>query len=95
MNHAPAQFSPVKNDILAVIEANSKLATSTRARYKKVLRGYLTTGGSLTDAEALASYAQGLSNSGRSFLKAAIKLWGEDVAYPSLPILWDSGRFYF
>ena len=70
----------MKNDILAVIEANSKLAASTKARYKKVLRDYLARGGSLTDAEALASYAQGLSNSGRSFLKAAIKLWGEDVA---------------
>jgi hypothetical protein len=34
----------------------------------------------LADAENLADYAQGLSKSGCSFLKAAVKLWGEDVA---------------
>jgi integrase len=69
-----------KPHILAVIGANPKLATSTKARYKGGVAGYLDSGGSLSDAEALAAYSQGSSKSGRSFLKAAIKLWGESVA---------------
>lgn len=67
-------------DVLEVIEVNPKLASSTKARYKKVVADYLNAGGDLTDANSLARYAQGLSKSGRSFLKAAIRLWGEHVA---------------
>jgi integrase len=49
-------------------------------QYKRAIRGYLDTGNRLSDADALAQYALGLSNSRRVFLKAAVKLWGDNVA---------------
>jgi hypothetical protein len=39
---------------LKVIDANPKLATSTKARYKKVVADYLNAGGELNDADNLA-----------------------------------------
>ena len=80
MRHLTPTTPANKPHILAVIDANPKLASSTKVRYKRVIAGYLDAGGSLSDAEALAAYSQSLSKSGRSFLKAAIKLWGESVA---------------
>lgn len=63
----------LKNDLDA-IEHAPKLAASTRAQYTKAARNYLATGARLSDARALAAYAQGLKPSSRSFLKAAIRL---------------------
>jgi hypothetical protein len=86
MRHLTSTTLASKPHILAVIDANPKLASSTKARYKRVIAGYLDSGGSLSDAEALAAYSQGLSKSGRSFLKAAIKLW-LDSATSNVPYL--------
>ena len=71
-------IQPQQQDILAMIEATDK-AASTKKQYTKALTGYLATGGDLADSQALADYAGGLCNSSRAFLKAAIRLWGEHV----------------
>lgn len=52
----------------------AKLQPSTRAKYKKALRLYLETGATLTDSNALIAYAEKLPQSGRAFLKSAIRL---------------------
>src|SRR5512145_436447 len=52
----------------------AKIAESTKAQYRKAIKNYLATGGSLVDAEALAAYAQGQKHSTRAFLKAAVRL---------------------
>ena len=57
-------------NLFAAIEG-APLADSTKAQYTKALARYLETGASLTDADALASYAQTLKQSARAFLKAA------------------------
>ena len=63
------------SDPLAAIAHADHLAESTRGQYRKALEGYLATGASLTDANALAEYALTLSKSARGFLKAALNLW--------------------
>lgn len=68
-----------KASITAIIH-NAPLAESTKRKYMAAIAKYLDTGASLADADALAAYAQGLTKSGRAFLKAAIRLWGQDVA---------------
>lgn len=70
----------LQNSIITLIESNPKLAPSTKKQYTKAISQYLETGYSLTDAEALTHYAQSLSKSSRVFLKAAVRLWGDDVA---------------
>lgn len=71
---------PAKADIVRLIESNPRLQPSTKRQYTKAITAYLDSGNRLTDADALAAYAQGLSKSSRAFLKAAIRLWGEAVA---------------
>ncbi|MCB0179828.1 MAG: site-specific integrase [Anaerolineae bacterium] len=71
---------PAQADIIRLIESNPKLQPSTKKQYTKAITGYLDTGNRLTDADALGTYAQGLSKSSRAFLKAAIRLWGDEVA---------------
>lgn len=66
--------------ILTSIDANPALQPATRLQYKKAIMRYLQTGNGLTDAEALAQYAVGLPRSSRAFLKAAVRLWSEQVA---------------
>ena len=73
-------LQPAQADIFRMIDRNPNLQPSTKKQYKKAIRGYLDTGNSLSDATALTQYAQGLSKSSRAFLKAAVKLWGDDVA---------------
>jgi site-specific recombinase XerD len=63
-----------------MIDRSPKLQPSTKAQYRKAITNYLNTGNSLTDASALADYAADLSKSSRAFLKAAVRLWGSDVA---------------
>ncbi|MBE7553132.1 MAG: site-specific integrase [Anaerolineales bacterium] len=67
-------------DILAIIESNPKLQPTTKAQYRKAITNYLATGHSPADAQALANYAANLPKSSRAFLKAAVRLWGENVA---------------
>lgn len=73
--HKPAQDS-----ILAMIESNPTLQPSTKNQYKKAIAGFLATGAGLADAQALGTYALSLPKSSRAFLKAAVKLWGNDLA---------------
>lgn len=68
-------FSPLKNDILALIEAQPNLAASTKRQYQKAIGHYLAEGHSLTDTAALQAYAARLAPSSRAFLKAALRLW--------------------
>lgn len=59
----------------AALDAISRapLAPTTKAQYKKALVNYLKTGGKLTDAAELATYAERLPQSCRAFLKAAVR----------------------
>lgn len=68
------EFDPV-----TLIE-QADLQPSTRDKYIRALRGYLAAGHRLGDVEALASYAAGLSRSGKAFLKAAVALWAGRMA---------------
>ena len=71
---------PAHADIMAMIDRNPKLQPSTKNQYRKAIRGYLDSGNSLNDADALAQYALELSKSRRAFLKAAVRLWGDNLA---------------
>jgi integrase len=55
------------------------LAESTKNQYRKAVLSYLETGASLTDPEALATYAANLPKSSRAFLKAAVGKWAEHM----------------
>lgn len=68
------------NEIVAMIESNPKLQPTTKAQYRKAITNYLATGQSLADAAALSTYAADLPKSSRAFLKAAVRLWGDNVA---------------
>ena len=66
-------------DALALI-ARANLAESTKTKYTRVLAAYLSAGNGLGDAQALAAHADGLSNTGKAHLKAAVRLWAGQVA---------------
>lgn len=68
-----------RDDIVTMIQQTG-LADSTKERYIGAITGFLATGASLADSQALAAYARGLSKSGRAFLKSAVKLWAGSVA---------------
>lgn len=70
--------SPTKAHITRLIH-NAPLAETTKRKYTAAITKYLDTGASLADADALTEHAQSLTESGRAFLKAAIRLWGEEV----------------
>lgn len=72
------QLIPYNNNneaVTAMITA-ANLADSTKLKYQSVIAGYE---GSLTDPAGLAAYADTLSNSRKSCLKAVIKLWTNDM----------------
>ena len=62
------------HQILDILQ-RANLAPSTRAKYIRVVEGYLATGHPLTDQEALAVYAATLSSSRRGHLKSAVRKW--------------------
>lgn len=68
------------SDILRMIDNNPRLQPTTKKQYRRAITGYLDAGGSLADAGALAAYAARQPKSGRAFLKAAVRLWGDSVA---------------
>jgi integrase len=70
----PATIDHKGRAIAAAIE-RAELAASTRAKYRRAVSAYLDAGHDLTDATALSAWAEGLSNSGRAHLKAAVRLW--------------------
>jgi integrase len=78
--NAIAIIQPDRTSVLAAIDGNPNLQPSTKRQYKKAVTAYLATGNSLTDAAGLSAYAAGLPRSSRSFLKAALRLWGDDLA---------------
>ncbi len=67
-----------RSGVLAAIK-HADLAESTRQRYGRVIERYLDAGGDLFDADQLTAYAEGLSNSGRAFLKAAVRLLTDNL----------------
>jgi integrase len=67
------------SDIIQMIEL-ADLSDSTKAKYRSAITRYLATGANLGDSHALAEYAKTLSQSGRAFLKAVIKLWAGSMA---------------
>lgn len=78
-SHLSPSFVPHSNNILHVLQ-NANLAESTRQKYIRVVESYLATGGSLTDAPALAAFAATLSRSRRGHLKSAVRKWTEVIA---------------
>lgn len=75
-----APLQPNHSDILAMIDLHPKLQPTTKNQYKKAISNYLATGHSLADAAALSVYAANLPKSSKSFLKAVVRLWGDDLA---------------
>lgn len=59
---------------------NADLADSTKEKYRKAIMNYLATGNKLGDIQAISEYSHSLSQSGRSFLKAAIRLMTTGMA---------------
>lgn len=70
-----------QSGMLAIIDADQKLADSTKEQYKRALVRYWQAGGSVTDIAFLAQYARDLSKSGCAFLKAAIKKITRGIAH--------------
>ena len=70
----------VKQDLSAI--DNADLAGSTKDKYKKAIMNYLATGNTLSDTDALIKYAQGVSKSGRAFLKAYLPVTEKRVNEP-------------
>lgn len=61
------------------IQRSRTLSANTKARYVKVLTDYLNAGGNPANADQLSIYAEGLSDSARSFLSAAVNRWSDDT----------------
>ncbi|MBP7042324.1 MAG: site-specific integrase [Chloroflexi bacterium] len=78
-SHLSPSFVPHSHNILHVLQ-NANLAESTRQKYIRVVESYLATGGSLTDAPALAALAATISRSRRGHLKSAVRKWTEVMA---------------
>jgi len=66
--------------LLAMIQSSPKLADSTKEKYQAAVLRYLEDGGDVTDAAQLEAHAADLPQSGRSFLKAAVRLLTERLA---------------
>ncbi len=67
-------------DVLAAIDHAPDLAESTRTKYRRAVARYLDAGGDPYNATQLAAYAEGVSQSGRAFLKAAVRLYTDRLA---------------
>ena len=62
-------------DVLTMIALSPDLADGTKRKYSAAVSRYLSTGGNLSDAVALAGYAETVSQSDRAHLKAVVKLY--------------------
>ncbi len=67
-------------DPLALIE-RAELADTTKAKYRRVVTEFLETGGDLLDAGALGAFADGLSNSRKAHLRAAVKIYTDQLRH--------------
>ena len=65
--------------ITAIVAKNQTLAESTKTQYSKAIQNVAHAGVNLTDPNELADYAETLSKSSKSFLKAAIRLWARGI----------------
>lgn len=72
MTNALATLTNSNLDLSAIDRAN--LQPSTREKYKRVIESMAANGISPLDHNALVEYADGLSQSGRAFLKSALRL---------------------
>jgi len=66
------------DDVFTAIK-RADLAESTKAKYIRAVRNFLSTGSSFGDYDTLVDYAAGLSPSVRAQLKAAIKVLASDT----------------
>jgi len=73
------QHTSVNGEVFSAIQ-RADLADSTKIKYTRAARGYLDTGQTFGDYDALAAYAAGLSPSVRGHLKAAVKLLAGEMA---------------
>ena len=73
--------TPEGNDKTAIVTAieRAPLADSTKTKYTRALLAYIAGGGDPFDPDALADYADDLSQSGAAFLKAAIRLYSNEA----------------
>lgn len=71
--------TPKPLDIIHLIES-SHLADSTKTKYIRAVQSFLATGHSLTNPDAIRTHAATLSHSRRAHLKAALKLWSDQLA---------------
>jgi integrase len=67
-------------DVLTMITLSPDLGESTKTKYAAAVTRYLDTGGDLTNAAALAAYAETASHTERAHLKAALKLYTDRMA---------------
>lgn len=80
MQIIPVNTPPKVFDLSALDRA--KLKPSTREKYRRALSAYLSGfGGSLSEHRVLAEYAGGLSASGRSHLKAGIRILAGEMSH--------------
>lgn len=61
------------------IISQANLANTTKYQYRKAIKNAVAAGINLADPNELATYAQSLGKSSKSFLKAAIKLWSRGI----------------
>jgi len=59
---------------------NSNLSRATKTKYRRAISKFIAAGGDITDPLSLAGYAHDLSQSGRAFLKSAVRLLTEGAA---------------
>jgi site-specific recombinase XerD len=65
------------NPFVAIERA--ELSHTTKRQYRRAIELYLDAGYKLGDSEALAIYSQNLKKSSKAFLKAAVKLWTQEI----------------
>jgi integrase len=73
-------ITPQTSDIFTAIDRNPKLAESTKRQYRKAISNARDAGVNLANAADLGEYAAGLKKSSRAFLKAAVRLWADEIA---------------
>jgi integrase len=64
-------------DFLFAVIDRTDLSESTRSFYKRALKNYLASGASFADVEAFEEYAQSISSTSRTHLRATVRLLGK------------------
>jgi len=71
--------TPTDGGAIVTAIDRAPLADSTKTKYRRALMAYTSNGGDPFDPDELAEYADGLSQSGAAFLKAAIRIYTDDA----------------